>query len=62
MKNLKKLDRENLKSINGGDVCYENCPPGPYGPDSPRSCDDYEALPACCKLRVMVDFRCSGPF
>lgn len=32
MKNLKKLNRGNLKAINGGAVCNENCPPGPYGP------------------------------
>ncbi|NML71249.1 hypothetical protein HHL23_15770 [Chryseobacterium sp. RP-3-3] len=63
MKNLRKLNRGNLKSVNGGNVCYENCPPGPYGPgpDYPKSCDDFNALPACCKLRVKVDYLCSGP-
>ncbi|PIF47347.1 hypothetical protein CLU96_4398 [Chryseobacterium sp. 52] len=67
MKNLKKLDRQNLKSINGGNgvgSCFENCPPGPYGvgPDYPRSCEDFNALPECCKLRVKVDYFCFGPF
>lgn len=58
MKNSKKLNRENLKSIKGGDVCYENCPPGPYGPGLPRSCDAFHALPACCQSRVLVHADC----
>lgn len=63
MKNLKKLDRENLKLINGGDTCFEYCPPGPYGvgPEYPKSCEDFNALSECCKLRVRVDYFCFGP-
>lgn len=64
MKNFKKLNRKNLKSITGGDVndCFENCPAGPYGPGEPRSCADYYALPECCKGRVLVSFECFGPY
>ena len=52
MKNLKKLNRDNLKKLSGGNVCNHNCPPGPYGPD-PQSCAAFDALPACCKARVI---------
>ncbi|MGU3377491.1 bacteriocin-like protein [Chryseobacterium sp. M5A1_1a] len=63
MKNSKKINRENLKSINGGiGRCSESCPPGPYGPDQPRSCDDFNGLPECCKLRVIVSAECFGPY
>ncbi|ATL76013.1 hypothetical protein IQ37_14140 [Chryseobacterium piperi] len=58
MKNLKRLDRENLKSINGGATCFENCPPVPYGPGFPRSCAAFEALPQCCKSKVLVSIDC----
>jgi hypothetical protein len=64
MRKSKKLNRENLKLINGGDIndCFEYCPPGPYGPGQPRSCADYHALPECCKMRVLVSFECFGPY
>lgn len=63
MKKLSKLQRHNLKLINGGiGSCYEYCPAGPYGPGQPRSCADYDALPKCCKEMVMVSFECSGPY
>lgn len=64
MKNSKKINRENLKSINGGGIgnCYENCPVGPYGPDGPRSCGDFHGLPECCKKRVLVSMDCFGPY
>lgn len=64
MKNFKKVNRKNLKSISGGDVndCFEYCPPGPYGPGEPKSCADYHALPPCCKGRVLVSFECSDPY
>lgn len=52
MKNLKKLDRENLKSIKGGFACNAVCPPGPFGPDA-QSCGIFDAMPACCKARVV---------
>ncbi|WP_407643674.1 bacteriocin-like protein [Chryseobacterium sediminis] len=59
MKNLKKINRNDLKSVNGGiGPCYENCPAGPYGPGEPRSCTDYHALPECCKGRVLVSIEC----
>ncbi|MBM7418823.1 bacteriocin-like protein [Chryseobacterium scophthalmum] len=60
MKNLKKLNRGNLKAINGGAVCNENCPPGPYGPGPsfPRSCEAYNALPKCCQSKVLVHMDC----
>ncbi|MGO4709120.1 hypothetical protein AB4Y90_08380 [Chryseobacterium sp. 2TAF14] len=58
MKNLKKLHRGDLKSINGGAVCNENCPPGPYGPNFPSSCEAFHALPQCCKTRVLVHADC----
>ena len=42
MKNLNKINRENLKSINGGaQICNNACPPGPYGPGLPRSCEAF---------------------
>lgn len=62
MKNLKKLNRDDLKSLNGGAACNSYCPPGPYGPGFPRSCDDYNALPACCQSRVLVSYECSLEF
>lgn len=64
MKNFKKLNRQNLKSISGGGLsnCFENCPAGPYGPGEPRSCADYHALPECCKLRVLVSVECFEPY
>nr|WP_315027177.1 hypothetical protein [uncultured Chryseobacterium sp.] len=63
MKKSKKLQRQILKTINGGiGPCYEYCPPGPYGPGQPRSCADYDGLPDCCKKMVMVSFECSGPY
>lgn len=52
MKNSKKLNRENLRSINGGSGCHANCLPGPFGPD-PQSCAAFDAMPACCKARVI---------
>lgn len=58
MKNFKKLNRESLKTINGGGNCYENCPVGPYGPGYPKSCSDFNALPECCKVRVLVSPDC----
>lgn len=60
MKNSKKIKREHLKSINGGEIgdCYENCPVGPYGPNEPRSCGDFYGLPECCKKRVLVSMDC----
>ncbi|UEQ78944.1 hypothetical protein [Chryseobacterium arthrosphaerae] len=64
MRKSKKLNRGNLKSINGGhDIndCFEYCPAGPYGPDQPRSCADYYALPECCKMRVLVSYECFDP-
>ncbi|MCL8535466.1 MULTISPECIES: hypothetical protein [Chryseobacterium] len=61
MKNLKKLNRNKLKSLGGGiGTCYEYCPAGPYGPGQPRSCEDYYLLPQCCKLMVLVDIACSA--
>jgi hypothetical protein len=57
MRNLKKLNRENLKSVNGGAVCG-TCPPGPYGPGFPSSCDAFNALPQCCKNKVLVSSEC----
>jgi len=63
MKNLKKINRNDLKSVSGGiGPCTANCPAGPYGPGEPRSCADYNALPECCKGRVLVSFECFGPF
>ncbi|MBK1897912.1 hypothetical protein [Chryseobacterium paridis] len=59
MKKSNKLNRENLKSINGGATCNFACPPGPYGPGFPRSCADYDALPACCKPKVLLSFECA---
>ncbi|MNY77934.1 hypothetical protein D3C86_2179980 [compost metagenome] len=49
-----------MKSINGGAVCNENCPPGPYGlgPGFPRSCEAYNALPKCCQSKVLVHMDC----
>lgn len=58
MKNLKKINRENLKSINGGATCNYVCPPGPYGPGLPRSCAAFDALPSCCKSKVLVSMDC----
>jgi len=59
MKNFKKLNRENLKTINGGAVCYENCPTsGSYGPGFSNSCEDYFALPKCCQSKVLVHSDC----
>lgn len=55
--------REHLKSINGGvGNCYEYCPEGPYGPNEAKSCGDFEALPECCKKRVLVSMDCFGPY
>ncbi|MCJ7933214.1 MAG: hypothetical protein MUW56_06140 [Chryseobacterium sp.] len=63
MRKSKKLDRQHLKSIDGGvDSCHENCPPGPYGPGLPGSYEDYHALPECCKGRVMVSIKCFERF
>nr|WP_165589263.1 hypothetical protein [Chryseobacterium aquaticum] len=47
-----------MKSINGGAVCNENCPPGPYGPGFPSSCKAFHALPECCKSKVLVHADC----
>ncbi|WP_139422348.1 bacteriocin-like protein [Chryseobacterium mulctrae] len=60
MKNLKKLNRGELKAINGGAVCNANCPPGPYGPGPgfPSSCEAFHALPECCKSKVLVHADC----
>lgn len=58
MKNLKKLNRESLRDINGGAGCAQDCPVGPYGPEFSKSCADFEALPECCKLRVLVSSDC----
>lgn len=58
MKNLQKLNRENLKQINGGGNCNDSCPDASYGPGFERSCDDFESLPACCKGRVIVSHEC----
>ncbi|MDQ1097460.1 MULTISPECIES: bacteriocin-like protein [Chryseobacterium] len=58
MKNLKKLNRVDLKSINGGDTCNFACPAGPYGPGFPKSCADFNALPECCKSKVLVSADC----
>ncbi len=58
MKNLKKLDRKDLKGISGAGTCNYTCPAGPYGPGFPRSCADYDALPACCKPKVLVSVEC----
>lgn len=58
MKNLKNLRRENLKLINGGTGCDENCPVGPYGLGFPRSCADFQALPKCCEIYVKVSMDC----
>lgn len=58
MKNLKRINRENLKSINGGATCNYVCPPGPYGPGLSRSCAAFDALPACCKSKVLVSMDC----
>lgn len=62
MKNLKKINRANLKSINGGGTCNNACPPGPYGPGFPSSCEAYDALPACCKSKVLVSADCFSPY
>ncbi|WP_276876694.1 bacteriocin-like protein [Chryseobacterium joostei] len=64
MKNSKKINRENLKSINGGGIshCNKSCPPGPYGPNEPKSCGEFMGLPECCKLRVLVSMDCFGPY
>lgn len=59
MRNLKKLNRDNLKSVNGGGTCNYVCPPGPYGPGFPKSCADYDALPTCCKSKVLLSYECS---
>ncbi|MDC8098700.1 MULTISPECIES: bacteriocin-like protein [Chryseobacterium] len=63
MRNLKKINRQNLKSVNGGGIgpCNEFCPDGPYGPDQPKSCGDYHGLPECCKKRVLVSYECFDP-
>lgn len=58
MKNLKKLNRVQLRTINGSGDCYESCPVGPYGPGYSKSCSDFNALPECCKYRVMVSPDC----
>lgn len=59
MKNLNKINRENLKSINGGaQICNNACPPGPYRPGLPRSCEAFNALPSCCKSKVIVSMDC----
>lgn len=58
MKNLKKLNRVDLKSVNGGAVCNANCPPGPYGPEFASSCEAFHALPECCKSKVLVHADC----
>jgi hypothetical protein len=58
MKNLKKLKRENLKMINGGAPCNYACPEGPYGPGFPKSCEAFNALPTCCKSKVLVSADC----
>lgn len=52
MKNSKKLNRENLKLIHGGSGCNANCLLGPFGPD-PQSCAAFDAMPACCKARLI---------
>ena len=57
MKNLKKLDRESLRLINGGETCNANCLPGPFGPD-PQSCAAFDAMAACCKARVLELPQC----
>lgn len=57
MKNLKSLGREILKSINGNGGCNYICPPGPFGPDS-QSCAAFEAMPECCKARVLELPQC----
>ncbi|WP_146942492.1 bacteriocin-like protein [Chryseobacterium hagamense] len=59
MKNLKRINRETLKAIHGGATCNYVCPPGPYGPGFPKSCADYDALPACCKSKVLLSYECS---
>lgn len=59
MKNLKRINRESLKAIHGGATCNYVCPPGPYGPGFPKSCADYDALPACCKPKVLLSYECS---
>jgi hypothetical protein len=58
MKNLKKIKRETLKEIQGGTTCNYVCPPGPYGPGYPKSCQNFEALPTCCKSKVLVSYEC----
>ena len=63
MKNLKKINRNDLKFVSGGiGSCNANCPAGPYGPGEPKSCEDYNGLPECCKGRVLVSFKCFGPY
>ncbi|NIF04086.1 hypothetical protein F3J23_01425 [Chryseobacterium sp. Tr-659] len=64
MRNLKRVKRHHLKLTHGGrDIsdCFEYCPAGPYGPDQPKSCADFHALPECCKGRVLVSYECFDP-
>lgn len=63
MKNSRKINRQNLKSIKGGiGPCFENCPEGPYGPNQPKSCAEYHGLPECCKRRVLASMECFDPY
>ncbi len=55
MKNLKKMNRLELKSINGGAACNASCPPGP---EFPSSYEAFHALPECCKSKVLVYSDC----
>ncbi|WP_345992071.1 hypothetical protein AAEU33_08660 [Chryseobacterium sp. Chry.R1] len=52
MKNFKILNREHLKAINGSGNCNHVCPSGPFGPD-PESCAVFNAMPECCKARLI---------
>lgn len=66
MKNLRKLNRQNLEQINGAGVSRcDGCPshlvfgPGGGWPDSSSaSCAAYFGLSETCKMCVMVSVDC----
>jgi len=65
MKQLRKLNRGNLKQISGGAVppfshC-NGCPTGAFGPHDSFSCDAYWALPEFCRNCVLVNTECFVP-
>lgn len=63
MKNLKKMSRKELVTINGAVSNCNGCPPGGFGPGGVAegydySCEDYFTIPSRCRTCVFVSSVC----